>query len=568
MRHTSKSAADQAAERTALVICPLVFLVLCAVVIWFLHVFTVTEESMSLINWESAVQIAEDGTEQALELQGYTNMPEGAGTFRFTASLPQGLEDGYLLFETSGEELTLYLDGEEIYRSSVNLPDENAGSSQAQIPLPPNISGELTAVCTIYEGANAIFPPLIRFMPDGMTTAETMSYANRYGIPAGITALAFLLVAGIFLLTVMRNKTEWSLLPLALAMAGMLVYRIVQSCGYYFLPETAVNILSGPWTGWLTVGALAVYLIMNRRREFWKYLGVSAACSAAVLLVCWLISAARNGHLYVFLKTAVQGLFQSGIYDGLLYWITLWLAVVCALISAYWIMRSFIRQQSEARTLVLKNKLILDGYHAIENKMRDSAAQRHEWKHQLTVMEALCQSANYEELKGFLERLNRQENSVTPTRFTKNVVVNLILQDFAARAAQSETSFEAQAYLPEDLAVPEEDLCLLLMNMLDNALEACVQIEKAGKRFVRFRATVKKGYMMVKCENAYEKEPKEGPDGRLITTKTDAQTHGFGLSQMSAVAEKYHSILDISYSEEHIFTVQTALKLPEETPAL
>lgn len=54
---------------------------------------------------------------------------------------------------------------------------------------------------------------------------------------------------------------------------------------------------------------------------------------------------------------------------------------------------------------------------------------------------------------------------------------------------------------------------------------------------------------------------KADPQGRLQTRKDDPASHGFGLAQMRAVAEKYSSVLDISWTEER-FTVQTALQNP------
>ena len=54
---------------------------------------------------------------------------------------------------------------------------------------------------------------------------------------------------------------------------------------------------------------------------------------------------------------------------------------------------------------------------------------------------------------------------------------------------------------------------------------------------------------------------KRDEKGRLLFTKRE-EGHGFGLSQMRAVAEKYNSVLDISYDQDR-FTVQTALALPD-----
>lgn len=101
------------------------------------------------------------------------------------------------------------------------------------------------------------------------------------------------------------------------------------------------------------------------------------------------------------------------------------------------------------------------------------------------------------------------------------------------------------------------------MNMLDNALEAAAEAD-AGKRFVRFQIETKNGFLAVKCENSYSGKCRQDANGNYITTKNDAETHGFGLKLMSAVAVRYHSMLDIFTSENQTFTVQTALKLPKK----
>lgn len=303
---------------------------------------------------------------------------------------------------------------------------------------------------------------------------------------------------------------------------------------------------------------------MNRRRDFWRLLGLAAAWSAGALLAAYLLSLAGGSYLSGYINSAVTDLFVYGIYDGPLYWFTLWLAVVCALISAYWLMRSFVRQQSETQTLALKNQLILDSYHAIERKMRDSSELRHEFRHQLTALEALYQTKDFDGLGQLLHELKKQDAKITQTRFTDNFAVNSILQDAASRAAQAGIAFNAQVHIPAELTVPGKDLCTLLMNMLDNALEACEQVERPEARFIRFKADVKNGFLAIKCENRYAGSLKEDEHSVLHTTKPDNTVHGFGLPQMSAVVKKYHSMLAISYTEDHVFIVQTVLKLPKK----
>ena len=96
-----------------------------------------------------------------------------------------------------------------------------------------------------------------------------------------------------------------------------------------------------------------------------------------------------------------------------------------------------------------------------------------------------------------------------------------------------------------------------------DALEAAAQVEEPSQRFLRLRLSLQKGFLAVRCENSYTGKLAQDGKGNLLTPKENPQTHGFGIAKMSAVAEKYKSILDIRYTDS-VFTVQTALKLPGE----
>ena len=101
------------------------------------------------------------------------------------------------------------------------------------------------------------------------------------------------------------------------------------------------------------------------------------------------------------------------------------------------------------------------------------------------------------------------------------------------------------------------------MNMLDNALEACGKITDKEQRHIQFRSEIKNDFLTISCKNTFSEKPKKDRHGRIITSKSDALSHGFGIRQMESIAQKYHSILDISYEMGGFFSVQTALRLPE-----
>lgn len=108
----------------------------------------------------------------------------------------------------------------------------------------------------------------------------------------------------------------------------------------------------------------------------------------------------------------------------------------------------------------------------------------------------------------------------------------------------------------------EADLCTLLVNMLDNALEATARVAPPDRREILCRIKLSRGFLAIHCENTYCGSVRLDRSGQLVTTKEDPEHHSFGLMQMRAVAEKYNSVLDIHYDQER-FNVQTALALPE-----
>lgn len=549
-------------KKAVKIICPVIFLAVCVLVVQFLHLFTVTDETdMRYIDFTESVQILEDGTEIPYDTTSYTNEGGITGTYRFSGELPQGTA-GNLIFEISAMACTLYINGAEVYNSSAPSPSV-VSMAQAYIPVDGS-GGTVTLLCTLNGDAGAMFPPMLRIMPNGFTEGQFTAFADLYALPAGAAAAALLLVCGLFLLGITKGKPDYSLIPLAAAVFMLMAHRLIQGVGYYFLPAGIVGFFSDARTGWITVAALVLYLVMNRRRDFWKYMGIATGVSAVALLIVYLISLAAGGRIANYINTSVSALFSAGVYDGLLYWFTYWLAAVCALISAYRVMHVFAIQRANQQSLELKNELVMSSYRAIESKMRAGNEARHEWRHRLAAMNALYNSGDMDGIGKMLSDLSEQAENALRIRYSENFAVNAILQDCSTTAAKAGIEFTAHVSVPKEISVTEMDLCTLLMNMLDNAIEACRKQPDGEKRYIQFKAEIKHGFLAVRCENSCSGETEMGANGLPQTTKKDPSEHGFGMLQMETVAERYGSVLDIAHDEKKgVFIVQTALKLPQ-----
>ena len=435
--------------------------------------------------------------------------------------------------------------------------------SSAMIPLAAGTSGTLTVTYRISSGASAMFPPLVRFLPANLDIMENTAFANRTALPVGAAAFALLLILGVFLLGISMKRIDWSLIPLIAAVAGLIVFRVCQDEGYYFLPEQMANLLGRPELGIVTVGAFVLYFLMNRQRRFWKYIGICAAWSAAVLLICYLASLACGGYLARYINTSLISELMNGYINSLVYWLSFWLAFVTALISAYSVARTYASQEVQMQGLQLKNQMITESCRLLENSVEQRAALWHEIRHQLTALDCLYQKQDYDGIGRLLTELLGKQEFQTETIFCANRIINLILQDAAARAKKQDIRFQAQVSVPKDLNIPEIDLCSLLLNMLDNALENAQKVTPPDQRTISIQIRMVNLYLAIKCENTFNGEIQRDKKGNLLTTKKDAALHGFGCQQMIEIARKYHSTIRFDTVDQHTFRAETALRIPD-----
>lgn len=429
------------------------------------------------------------------------------------------------------------------------------------MPFPPGAERcDLEIDYQVLDADNALYPPLARMSSTWLADGTTIAYANLYSIPAGCFALVFVFVCGLYLLGLAQGKPDHTLLVLALATSLLSVCQIAHGCGNYFLPAPLNRLFT--WRGFslLLPLLLLIWLLLGRRRGTWRQLGWSVLTAGAAVLCVYLISLVRGGYLAWYINDMFVNLFQYGDYSGPLYWITLFLAADSAVIAVFGALRDFARMQADAQTLALKNELTADSYRAAEEKLRENAAMRHEWKNQIAALHLLQQQGDLAALDGYLEELDSRLDHLAPQQYTEHFTINTILQNAAARSETLGVAFHAAAPVPADLSINESDLCTLLLNLLDNAIEAASQVPPPGERRIDCTIKVKQGYLAVKCENAYAGELSLNEEGKLQTTKADRDRHGFGLAQMHAIAKKCGSVLDITYTDDR-FTVQTALKL-------
>ncbi len=191
-------------------------------------------------------------------------------------------------------------------------------------------------------------------------------------------------------------------------------------------------------------------------------------------------------------------------------------------------------------------------YEEIEKNQQTVRKLRHDMKNHLNIIGMLIADEKTPEAKNYLTELN-QEFAVTAKSYCSNEVVNAVLNSKEQSAAEAQIRCEFQIDLAEDPQMEDIDLCALLSNTLDNAIEACRKIPEASKRFLSVKARCQKGFFSYKVVNSKANEVTE-ENGCFVTSKKDAGLHGIGLKNVKQIAAKYEGYVEVSY-DEHSFTV-------------
>ena len=93
-------------------------------------------------------------------------------------------------------------------------------------------------------------------------------------------------------------------------------------------------------------------------------------------------------------------------------------------------------------------------------------------RHHITVLQGLCREGDLEEARTYMETLSRRPELSRSSGCTVHPAVDAVLTAMLARGAEAGVRSEVKVELPPKLSIPDSDLCPLLMNLLENALEA------------------------------------------------------------------------------------------------
>lgn len=223
-------------------------------------------------------------------------------------------------------------------------------------------------------------------------------------------------------------------------------------------------------------------------------------------------------------------------------------------------LRRLIFNLVDRRTLEYQSELMEKHFEEVQSMYRQTRGWRHDYHNHIQTMKAHLAMGRLKELDIYLNELDHDLTTVDTVIKTGNVMIDAILNSKISLAKQRGIAIDAKAIVPEklDTSISEVDLSLIIGNLMDNAMEACMRVEDPGQRFIRLYIDIMKGQLYIYVLNATAGKLKRV--GRIYETLKDSRHHGFGLMRIDKVVERYHGYLDRA-DEEGVFATEVLLPL-------
>ncbi|MDD6208309.1 MAG: ATP-binding protein [Clostridiales bacterium] len=223
---------------------------------------------------------------------------------------------------------------------------------------------------------------------------------------------------------------------------------------------------------------------------------------------------------------------------------------------------SYFNRRTRIQTLEMKEALAKEQVILLKDSITEVRQIRHNLKHHLTAMQMLLEAGNTKRLKNYLDILISEEEAIAPLYLSENLFVNNLLQQKFASAQKQQITITHDIHIPKTLPIQDTDLCNFLMNMMDNATEACLQFPSPKQRTISLEMRIANNMLKIRCTNPFHEKIRRGPDGTLLSRKSGH--HGYGIYTMQQIAEKYHGAL-LTEERDGFFTVSAVFSLESES---
>ena len=215
----------------------------------------------------------------------------------------------------------------------------------------------------------------------------------------------------------------------------------------------------------------------------------------------------------------------------------------------------FFLKQIDKRISAYQKELIATHYAEVENMYKKMRGWRHDYRNHIQTMKAYAAAQDWAAICEYLEKLDTDLSAVDTVIKTGNKMTDAIINSKISLACAKDIRVKAEADIPVALTISEIDLCVIIGNLFDNAIEASLALPK-DQRMIRVYMDMKNTLLYMSFTN-FTAEKKRIKSGGIFRT-TKGEGHGFGLVRIDEIVARYGGYLSRN-SEDGAFTTEILL---------
>ena len=179
---------------------------------------------------------------------------------------------------------------------------------------------------------------------------------------------------------------------------------------------------------------------------------------------------------------------------------------------------SFISKMIDKRLAAYQNELLQTHYEEVENMYRQIRGWRHDYRNHIQMMKSYAAMGDLDAIRAYLDELDEDLATVDTVIKTGNKMTDAILNSKISLAKSREITVIADAHVPVALTTSEIDLCIIIGNLFDNAIEASMELPP-DERIIRIYMDMKNTQLYMSFTNFTATKKQKKISGLFRTTK-------------------------------------------------
>ena len=211
---------------------------------------------------------------------------------------------------------------------------------------------------------------------------------------------------------------------------------------------------------------------------------------------------------------------------------------------------NFFSKHVDRQIETYQRELINTHFQEVDNMYRRMRMWRHDYRNHIQTMKVLLENGDLNALREYLDALDTDLHTVDVAVKTGNTMADAILNSKISLARAKDISVQVDAHIPVKLKMSELDLCCILGNLFDNAIEARLPPEQ---RAIRVYMDMKNTQLYISFTNFTAGKKKQKLGGLFRTDKGEG--HGFGLVRIDTILARLDGYISRN-SEDGAFTTE------------